>query len=258
MFPCLWKPTNMLSVCALPQTETPPVFGSPQTRCRVSRFRKRPFAAVYPPPAAVARPRARPHWAAEDTREGRVLPAGAVQHSRLALEDAGAECEVLVSRVWNPRRCEPGSECSRYPLPEPADEKPYRAEGVDLIFRPAPNEMYFDDRSTFVEETALSERLCGERRPGHFRGVTTVVTKLFHLVAPDAAVFGEKDFQQLAIVRRMVRDLNFPIQILAGATVREVDGIALSSRNPYLSAEERAQAPVIRAARLDASRSEDK
>jgi pantoate--beta-alanine ligase len=104
-----------------------------------------------------------------------------------------------------------------------------------------------------VEETSLSKRLCGASRPGHFRGVTTVVTKLFHLLAPDAAVFGEKDFQQLAIVRRMVRDLNFPIEILAGPTVREPDGLALSSRNQYLSAAERRQAPVIRAALLEAA-----
>ncbi|MGH7938783.1 MAG: 4-phosphopantoate--beta-alanine ligase, partial [Bryobacteraceae bacterium] len=128
----------------------------------------------------------------------------------------------------------------------------------DLIFRPEPNEMYANDPSTFVEETALSERLCGAARPGHFRGVTTVVTKLFHLLAPDAAVFGEKDFQQLAIVRRIVRDLDFPIEILAGPIVREPDGLALSSRNQYLTADERAQAPVIRAALLEAAQSREK
>ncbi|MGH7935434.1 MAG: pantoate--beta-alanine ligase, partial [Chthoniobacterales bacterium] len=174
------------------------------------------------------------------------LHAGHVSLVRLAREYAGADGEVTVSIFVNPLQFEPDSDFSRYPRPEAADEEVCRAEGVDLIFRPSPNTMYADDRSTIVEETALSERLCGASRPGHFRGVTTVVTKLFHLFAPDAAVFGEKDFQQLAIVRRMVRDLDFPVEILAGPIVRESDGLALSSRNQYLTADERAQAPVIR------------
>nr|MDQ6940420.1 pantoate--beta-alanine ligase [Verrucomicrobiota bacterium] len=106
-----------------------------------------------------------------------------------------------------------------------------------------------------VEETALSQLLEGKSRPGHFRGVTTVVTKLFHLLAPDAAVFGEKDFQQLAIIRRMVRDLDFPIEIIGVPTVRETDGLACSSRNQYLNDEERRQAPVLRAALLAAAQS---
>ena len=181
------------------------------------------------------------------------LHAGHISLIRLAREQAGAAGEVVVSIFVNPLQFEPGADFSQYPRPEAADEEVCRAEGVDIIFRPLPNEVYFDNRSTFVEETALSERLCGASRPGHFRGVCTVVTKLFHLVAPDAAVFGEKDFQQLAIVRRIVRDLNFPIEILAGPTVRESDGLALSSRNQYLSAAERAQAPVLRAALLSAA-----
>ncbi len=186
------------------------------------------------------------------------LHAGHVSLIRRARENAGADGEVAVSIFVNPLQFEPGADFSRYPRPESADEELCRTEGVDLIFRPSPNEMYADDRSTFVEESMLSERLCGASRPGHFRGVCTVVTKLFHLLAPDAAVFGEKDFQQLAIVRRMVRDLDFPIEILAGPTVREADGLALSSRNQYLSVEERAQAPVIRATLLEASNSEEK
>src|SRR5437660_4832184 len=105
--------------------------------------------------------------------------------------------------------------------------------------------MYFDDRSTFVEETSLSSVLEGKSRLGHFRGVCTVVAKLFNILAPDAAVFGEKDFQQLAIVRRMVRDLNFNIDIIAVPTIREDDGLACSSRNQYLNVEERKQATVL-------------
>ena len=185
------------------------------------------------------------------------LHAGHVSLIRLAREHAGEKGEVAVSIFVNPLQFEPGGDFSRYPRPESADEEVCRVEGVDLVFRPLPNEMYFEDRSTVVEETSLAERLCGASRPGHFRGVTTVVTKLFHLLAPDAAVFGEKDFQQLAIIRRMVRDLDFPIEIIAGPTVREPDGLALSSRNQYLSPEERAQAPVIRAALLEAAQSQE-
>ena len=181
------------------------------------------------------------------------LHAGHVSLIRLARKHAGPAGEVAVSIFVNPLQFEPGADFSRYPRPESADEAACRAQGVDLVFRPSPNEMYMEDRSTCVEETSLSERLCGASRPGHFRGVCTVVTKLFHLLAPAAAVFGEKDFQQLAIIRRMVRDLDFPIEIVAGPTVREPDGLALSSRNQYLTAEERAQAPVIRAALLEAA-----
>ncbi len=186
------------------------------------------------------------------------LHAGHISLIRLARENAGANGEVAVSIFVNPLQFEPGADFSRYPRPEAADEEVCRQEKVDLIFRPPPNEIYADDRSTYVEETTLSERLCGASRPGHFRGVCTVVTKLFHLFTPDAAVFGEKDYQQLAIVRRMVRDLDFAIEILAGPTVREPDGLALSSRNQYLSVEERAQAPVIRAALFQAAQSPEK
>jgi pantoate--beta-alanine ligase len=186
------------------------------------------------------------------------LHAGHISLIRLARDWAGEKGEVAVSIFVNPLQFEPGADFFRYPRPQVADEEVCRREGVDLIFRPAPNEMYLDDRSTLVEETTLSEGLCGASRPGHFRGVCTVVTKLFHLLVPDAAVFGEKDFQQLAIMRRMVRDLDFPVEIIAGPTVRETDGLALSSRNQYLSAEERAQAPIIRQALLEAAQSEEK
>ncbi|MEO7167376.1 MAG: pantoate--beta-alanine ligase [Spartobacteria bacterium] len=186
------------------------------------------------------------------------LHAGHVSLIRLARERAGSAGEVAVSIFVNPLQFGPGVDFARYPRPETADDEICRAEGVDLIFRPAPNEMYTEDRSIFVEETLLSERLCGSSRPGHFRGVCTVVTKLFNLLAPTAAVFGEKDFQQLAIIRRLVRDLDFAVEIIGGPTIREPDGLALSSRNQHLSPEERAQAPVIRASLLAAAQSREK
>ena len=136
-----------------------------------------------------------------------------LQLIRIAREDAGPDGEVAVSIFVNPLQFEPGSDYQRYPRPEKADECFCRDAGVDLLFRPPVGEMYFDDRSTFVEETSLSSVLEGKSRPEHFRGVCTVVAKLFNILAPDTAVFGEKDFQQLAIVRRMVRDLNFKIDI---------------------------------------------
>ena len=116
---------------------------------------------------------------------------------------------------------------------------------VSIFYFPSAEEVYTADRSIFVEETSLSTTLEGKSRPGHFRGVCTVVAKLFNILAPDAAVFGEKDFQQLAIIRRMVRDLNFHIEIIAVPTMREEDGLACSSRNQYLNSDERKQASVL-------------
>jgi len=123
---------------------------------------------------------------------------------------------------------------------------------VDFLFRPSATEMYADDRSVFVDELFLSRTMEGKSRPGHFRGVCTVVAKLFNILSPSAAVFGEKDFQQLAIVRRMVRDLNFKIDIIGVPTMREQDGLACSSRNQYLNMEERKQAAVLYKALLAA------
>lgn len=151
--------------------------------------------------------------------------------------------EVAVSIFVNPLQFEPGSDFEKYPRPEAADEKLCEEAAVNLLFRP--RDMYFDNRSVYVEEITLSAGLCGAARPGHFRGVCTVVAKLFNLLAPTAAVFGEKDYQQLTIIRRMVRDLNFPIEIIGVPTVREADGLALSSRNQYLNTDERAQATVL-------------
>ena len=172
---------------------------------------------------------------------------------RIAREHAGQKGEVAVSIFVNPLQFEPGSDYERYPRLEKQDENFCRNAGVDLLFRPTPAEMYADDRSVFVEETTLSSTLEGKSRPGHFRGVCTVVAKLFNILSPDAAVFGEKDFQQLAIIRRMVRDLNFKIDIVAVPTIREGDGLAFSSRNEYLNLEERKQAPVLRRALLAAA-----
>jgi pantoate--beta-alanine ligase len=172
---------------------------------------------------------------------------------RVARKAAGTDGEVAVSIFVNPLQFEPGSDYQRYPRPEKADEEFCRAAGADLLFRPLAGEVYATDRSTFVEETSLSSTLEGKSRPGHFRGVCTVVAKLFNILAPDAAVFGEKDFQQLAIIRRMVRDLNFKIEIIAVPTMREEDGLACSSRNQYLTTDERKHATVLYKALLAAS-----
>lgn len=169
---------------------------------------------------------------------------------RVARENAGRNGEVVVSIFVNPLQFEPGSDYERYPRPEKADENFCRELGVDLLFRPSVKEMYPDDRSVFVEENSLSNLLEGKSRPGHFRGVCTVVAKLFNILQPDAAVFGEKDFQQLAVIRRMVRDLNYETNVIAVPTVREEDGLACSSRNSYLNPEERKQAAVLRKALL--------
>lgn len=177
---------------------------------------------------------------------------------RVSRDRAGRDGEVVVSIFVNPLQFEAGSDYERYPRPENRDEEFCRNAGVDFLFRPSVAEMYADDRSVFVDESSLSKVLEGKSRPGHFRGVCTVVAKLFHILSPDAAVFGEKDFQQLAIVRRMVRDLNFKIEIVAVPTVREGDGLACSSRNQYLDAEERREAAVLYKALLAAARSGEK
>jgi len=174
---------------------------------------------------------------------------------RVAREHAGQNGEVAVSIFVNPLQFEPGSDYEKYPRPEKADEDFCRDADVDLLFRPAPGEMYSKDRSVFIDESTLSSTLEGKSRPGHFRGVCTVVAKLFNILSPDAAVFGEKDFQQLAIVHRMVRDLNYKIDIVGVPTVREDDGVAFSSRNQYLNKEERKQATVLRKALLEAEKS---
>ena len=173
---------------------------------------------------------------------------------RIARAAAGENGEVAVSIFVNPLQFAPGGDYEKYPRPETADDEFCRDAGVDILFRPTVEEMYAPDFSVSVEENALAKTLEGRSRPGHFRGVCTVVAKLFHLLQPAAAVFGEKDFQQLAIIRRMVRDLNFLVEIIGALTVREADGLACSSRNEYLNADERAQAPVLQRALREARR----
>ena len=182
------------------------------------------------------------------------LHRGHLELIRIAREAAGKEGEVAASIFVNPLQFAPDGDFEKYPRPETDDEELCRSAGVDVLFRPSSDEMYAADFSVAIEENSLSATLCGKSRPGHFRGVCTVVAKLFHVLTPDAAVFGEKDFQQLAIIRRMVRDLNFQIEIIGAPIVRESDGLACSSRNQYLSATERQQAPVLRAALLEGAR----
>ncbi len=173
---------------------------------------------------------------------------------RIARDAAGKDGQVAVSIFVNPLQFAPGGDYEKYPRPEEADNEFCREAGVDIVFRPSVEEMYPPGFSISVDENSLANTLEGKSRPGHFRGVCTVVAKLFNLLGPDAAVFGEKDFQQLAIIRRMVRDLNFPVEIIGAPTVREPDGLACSSRNQYLSADERAQAPVLRRAMQESRR----
>jgi pantoate--beta-alanine ligase len=172
---------------------------------------------------------------------------------RRARKLAGRKGCVVVSIFVNPTQFGPKEDFSKYPRPLRADEAVCREAGADLVFRPEVGEMYAPDASVFIDESRLSGGLCGESRPGHFRGVCTVVAKLFLIAQPDIAVFGEKDWQQLAIIRRLVRDLDFPVKIVGHPTVREPDGLATSSRNAYLMPEERAVAPGIYAALREAA-----
>jgi pantoate--beta-alanine ligase len=152
---------------------------------------------------------------------------------------------VVVSIFVNPLQFERPSDLARYPRTITEDLRICAENGVDLVFAPNGEEIYPSEPLTFVEVPALAEHLCGQFRPGHFRGVATVVLKLFQIVQPDRAYFGRKDAQQLAIIRRMVDDLNVPLTIVPVETVREPDGLALSSRNKHLTAEERQVAPVL-------------
>jgi pantoate--beta-alanine ligase len=158
---------------------------------------------------------------------------------------AGPRGRVVVSIFVNPTQFGPAEDLAKYPRDLKRDTALCRKNGADVIFVPGDSEMYPRDFSTWVTEGSMSRDMEGAARPIHFRGVATVVAKLFQIVRPDFAVFGAKDFQQTAVVRRMVRDLNFPLKIVIAPTVREVDGLAMSSRNRYLTPEQRPQATIL-------------
>ena len=184
---------------------------------------------------------------------------GALHHGHESLigharKIAGRRGVVVVSLFVNPTQFGPKEDFSAYPRPLAKDLAACKKAGADAVFLPGVKEMYSDDASVTVLESSLSATLCGRSRAGHFGGVCTVVAKLFLAIQPTHAVFGEKDWQQLAIIRRLVRDLNFPIVIEPFATVRESDGLAASSRNAYLTLAERALAPTIHAAMAEASK----
>ena len=161
-----------------------------------------------------------------------------------AAKRRGAD-EIVVSIFVNPVQFGPNEDYEKYPRDEKADLAKCRAAGATAVFFPTPQNMYLERHSVYVVEEDLSKGLCGARRPGHFRGVCTVVAKLFNLVHPHFAVFGQKDFQQAAVIRRMVRDLNFDLDVVVAPIVREPSGLARSSRNTYLSPEERERAVAI-------------
>lgn len=165
---------------------------------------------------------------------------------RSVIEKARLSCDfVVVSIFVNPLQFDRKDDLERYPRTFDHDLAVCEAAGADLVFTPSDAELYPSEQTTFVDVPKLEQGLCGAFRPGHFRGVATVVMKLFQIVQPDKAYFGQKDAQQLAIIRRMVQDLNVPVEVLAVATVREADGLALSSRNKHLSVEQRPMAPVL-------------
>src|SRR3954454_16749431 len=186
-------------------------------------------------------------WRGRGARIGLVPTMGAIHAGHLALVHAasGQNERVVASLFVNPKQFGPSEDFSSYPRDEAADLAAFERVGVDLVFMPAVEEMYSPGFVTNVRVGGISEGLDGAFRPGHFEGVATVVCKLLLQCLPDAAYFGEKDYQQLLVVRRMARDLDIPVRIEGVPTVRDADGLALSSRNAYLSAEERRAAPLL-------------
>ena len=194
-------------------------------------------------------------WKMQGQSIGFVPTMGYLHEGHKSLMDCARKenDRVVVSIFVNPMQFGPAEDLADYPRDLEHDTKICESAGTDLIFHPEPEEMYDGDFCSFVDMSVLTEGLCGKTRPVHFRGVCTVVTKLFNIVTPDRAYFGQKDGQQLAVIRRMVRDLNMDICIVGGPIVREEDGLAKSSRNTYLSPEERKAALVLsQAVRLGA------
>lgn len=186
-------------------------------------------------------------WRRAGQRIGLVPTMGYLHAGHLSLvELARRECDVVVLSIFvNPTQFGPREDLARYPRDFERDATRCREAGVDAVFAPEPGEMYAADASTWVTEERLSRPLCGARRPGHFRGVATVVAKLFNAVLPDVAVFGQKDAQQCLVIQRLARDLNFPVTLRIGPIRREADGLAMSSRNVYLSPDERQRALAL-------------
>lgn len=185
-------------------------------------------------------------WKKEGLSIGFVPTMGYLHEGHMSLIDAAGENDrVVVSIFVNPMQFGPMEDLASYPRDLEHDAKLCEAHGVDLIFHPTPEEMYGDQFYSYVDMDVLTKELCGLSRPVHFRGVCTVVTKLFNIVTPDRAYFGQKDAQQLAVIKRMVKDLNMPLTITGCPIIREEDGLAKSSRNTYLSPEERKAALVL-------------
>jgi pantoate--beta-alanine ligase len=195
-------------------------------------------------------------WRGDKASIGFVPTMGALHEGHLALVRRARELadRVVVSIFVNPAQFGPDEDFEKYPRPIERDAELLATEGCDLLFLPPVAVIYPEGHCTFVDPSGPAEGLEGGHRPGHFRGVATVVTQLFNLVQPDLAVFGEKDAQQLAVIRRLVRDLHLPVEIFGHPTVREEDGLALSSRNGYLSADERPAATVLHRALSEGSR----
>ncbi len=185
-------------------------------------------------------------WKKEGLSIGFVPTMGYLHEGHMSLIDAAGENDkVVVSIFVNPMQFGPTEDLASYPRDLEHDAKLCEEHGVDLIFHPTPEEMYGDQFYSYVDMDVLTKELCGLSRPVHFRGVCTVVTKLFNIVTPDRAYFGQKDAQQLAVIKRMVKDLNMPLTITGCPIIREEDGLAKSSRNTYLSPEERKAALVL-------------